>query len=1217
VQAVQDSDVRHADGDAEHIQQVKCWRCGKSYFACTICVRTWITSRQNSRHLNAAVHLAALESLNLSIPSAEALRDDDAPHQEDDDDWGTTNNGDGMDFDYDPHPREDDHSNGSPPAIKNKSDDGDWLTSIPDQLGNPATTLEAIVQSGAFPVDSKSPEFYYFESQCPGQGAKYLAAKPFDVPPERLSNEEAEFHLRITKFLTRLTRTDQEELAYCMFHARNSGDESLSIFKATRPPTSTDDFKEFYMGGKKSVTKHLPTPVVNKTPDNNHSYVTLTDVIQNMLAASTSVDQFQFETNMQEDFFEDDGRPTISKTRAAYSLYLDLKKDEGPGFVLYLWIKHWCDDFDPNNTKQSRNQVWLLTSTICPPRDENKGRNTCFMAIGQKGDDHQEIHELFEQEMKELSVSGRMFYHGGRKEFLKVKAGTVCVCVDRPERASLYEVGDHKGTYSTYWGHAVDVDGKCEDNCLPSCPFCRRQRLINARIVSDECPAENKCVSWNVMDSKFTFKAPTGYPTVCDKSEGAPLAPVGREITETDDCRLPCVYLTIPWLRQAVVFAHHNMQTRRTPRSTKKFWTKANLVAYLRTCGISAKMYDSVYESAMQKSTKVPMPITWGADNALRLTHFAAMHMLFLGHGKSNYNMTMKFHSKYSILATVGKQTNIYLRDIQALRCNRFFDAQPLSTSKWGTGVWVSENYLFWVRTVNFFCTLPSIVNNKTHATKPEFQKDVRMLHRFCSSSLAAISRIMTDKKSVGDMDNVAKIYLDTMVEMDRWLVKEGLTSDDPNDSFVAAGTDDLQASNSAAQPEGDGAPASDLASTDKGQARASSSAAHQSNSGNNAAHQPNSSTAPANSSAARAISASDGAPVNNTAARPTKRKRKKKKAPPSANSGAALGNSASVGAPANNMEEAPVNNTAAQQPSKKRRKNKKKATPSANSSAALANSATDGAPANNTDDEQPKEKKKRRKRAPVYNYNFRKSNSLGILAVAESHRYLGPAMLHWEGGWAGERKIQQAKPLLGIKRATADWQRIVLENLWRDNTLSSLIGTLSSDQGATTDSQREIEGSLKVYSNVSVLTKELERCKPLSGMLAQDGTVWVGYRPTKEEFLLDEAKPTNSAWSRSAIQFLNLQFDDEGAGRLVSDLCWFAPIAVVHGKTLTLGNPGELKDHVAQYVLLLPRLGDDDKYQNMFYVVGSNWTQRVSSGAFEQPQLSSALFEDWTTMMS
>ena len=100
-------------------------------------------------------------------------------------------------------------------------------------------------------------------------------------------------------------------------------------------------------------------------------------------------------------------------------------------------------------------------------------------------------------------------------------------------------------------------------------------------------------------------------------------------------------------------------------------------------------------------------------------------------------------------------------------------------------------------------------------------------------------------------------------------------------------------------------------------------------------------------------------------------------------------------------------------------------------------------------DDAQPSKKRKKKMK---HNYNFCKSNSLGILAVAEAHHYLGPAMLHWEGGWAGERKIQQAKPLLSIKRATADWRRIVLENLWRENTLSGLIERMNGDKQALKD---------------------------------------------------------------------------------------------------------------------------------------------------------------------
>jgi len=167
---------------------------------------------------------------------------------------------------------------------------------------------------------------------------------------------------------------------------------------------------------------------------------------------------------------------------------------------------------------------------------------------------------------------------------------------------------------------------------------------------------------------------------------------------------LPCIYLTIPWLTHAAIFAHHQLKTR-PPNSParKRYWSKKHSTAFLRTCGINRKLYDAIYDSAKRGDDRPPLPYTWYPKNALRSTHFAAMHVLFLGHAKSNYDMVNKFHTYYSLSATFGKQANKYLRDVQALRCNRFFDAQPLSTSKWGTGVWVSENYLFWVRSINFF----------------------------------------------------------------------------------------------------------------------------------------------------------------------------------------------------------------------------------------------------------------------------------------------------------------------------------------------------------------------------------------------------------------------------------------------------------------------------------------------------------------------------------
>ena len=201
----------------------------------------------------------------------------------------------------------------------------------------------------------------------------------------------------------------------------------------------------------------------------------------------------------------------------------------------------------------------------------------------------------------------------------------------------------------------------------------------------------------------------------------------------------------------------------------------------------------------------------------------------------------------------------------------------------------------------------------------------------------------------------------------------------------------------------------------------------------------------------------------------------------------------------------------------------------------------------------------------------------------------------------------------MSIKRVNADWQKLVLQTLWREDTLSGLIERMNDDH-ASKDQKRENEGQLRIYANRATAMEAITRCKPLSAMLAKDGSVWIAYRPTKEEYVTDTAKPILRSWSRSALQLLELHFDD-ASGQLVSHICWFAPISVSVSDKMTLGSTQELNLHVNQFLLLLPRLGADEEYQNMFYAIGSKWTERVAGGSFEQPQLPRELFKDWQTL--
>ena len=94
------------------------------------------------------------------------------------------------------------------------------------------------------------------------------------------------------------------------------------------------------------------------------------------------------------------------------------------------------------------------------------------------------------------------------------------------------------------------------------------------------------------------------------------------------------------------------------------------------------------------------------------------MHMVYLGHVKSDIEMLLKWLNRNEVLTTFGKQANIYLSAVQNLRVNKYFTAHPFSTSSWGTGVWVSENYLLWGRVMKFFLLLPALHKERLEVYK-------------------------------------------------------------------------------------------------------------------------------------------------------------------------------------------------------------------------------------------------------------------------------------------------------------------------------------------------------------------------------------------------------------------------------------------------------------------------------------------------------------------
>ena len=591
-----------------------------------------------------------------------------------------------------------------------------------------------------------------------------------------------------------------------------------------------------------------------------------------------------------------------------------------------------------------------------------------------------------------------------------------------------------------------------------------------------------------------------------------PLPPSGCPITssendyENNGQRLITVELNVPWLSHALEFAHHNMKTTRPGgRAKRKYWTKAHGTAFLRSCGFNGRLINLTFDSAIADGC-VPYPATWSPHDIMSRIHYAPMHTFFLGHIKRNYEITKVWQTAYNLKSSFGQQANMYLRAIQALRCRKYYDAHPLSTSNWGTGVWVSENYLFWTRAQKFFSLLPALRKSRNSGQKC-FDDDYLMVLRFIVSCHACLSCLMSDERHVDDLDEVINIYLDATFEMDQWLQNKQLASTDEDEIEIVF--QETVSSSGISVPNNDN-------SEDKGQ---------------------NDDEASVNND--QCDEATENEETSHAAPRAGAKKRRRKV-------------------------------------SKKRGKGRKGRKGGRKKKDIIAHGAV------------------RMKEA-----SFTNSISLALLKAADAHRFFGPARLHWEGGWSGERKITHAKQWIGIKRSNADWSRISLTKM---NQLEALNQLWEQNIGSLTADWRSMEGEMKVYKSEVKANEAITNNVPMSGIVDSLNRVWIAFRPIGGKGI--EA--------RSHVILMEIGFDDTN-GELLQGVCWCAPIMKT-GATRYYKTRRDIYSFAKQYVLMLPQLDNEGvNFWNSYHVLGNQWTERVESGSFHAVgKLPTALFQAW-----
>ena len=131
----------------------------------------------------------------------------------------------------------------------------------------------------------------------------------------------------------------------------------------------------------------------------------------------------------------------------------------------------------------------------------------------------------------------------------------------------------------------------------------------------------------------------------------------------------------------------------------------------------------------------------------------------------------------------------MYLQAVRNLRANRYFAAHPFSTSSWGTGVWVSEKYLFWGRVMKFFLILPALNQQRLIMNNEKYIKEIQMIKRFVYVTQACLCRIMSTERVVADLQDSILLYLEAMVEIDGLLLNPHWMQD--NEEFNNNDSDD------------------------------------------------------------------------------------------------------------------------------------------------------------------------------------------------------------------------------------------------------------------------------------------------------------------------------------------------------------------------------------------------------------------------------------------
>jgi len=487
-------------------------------------------------------------------------------------------------------------------------------------------------------------------------------------------------------------------------------------------PRNIQDCRRFLTQNKLSIVSNLPYPKIKKDVK-GHSYVSIIDCLRHALAhcngarlAVVSYGAASLSVNH------------CSQSLRALSIFDTVERSypgDGPKPVV-SYFTFWSDDFEPNSlSKSGRGSVWIKTMTMATQlNDGHRFQNTYPIAVGKKGDSHDDVEKMIDQEVKKLAKGVDPFYVGAHKKMLPIHFGLLATLQDQPERRTSNGLAAGNGLYTARWGVSANHNKLYAQQHLKSCQACLDTMVTrfsngNCDLPLPECQV---CLNWDALkDSHLTAtELPVDYPT----ESGYPNCRI--EITQGSlEPSIKPFRITYDGLKKAIDNAHANF-------CGGFGWSAKNCIAYLKVEGLSTMAIDEFIDHSTlayslhlaeastdpiirttllpllksqkkkegDKFEKVHNPL-WDREGIELWTHIdVVMHLLFLGIVQTLLTKIKDWLSAEGKYTDFIRESSIFLDEVRGLSIDWLL-IMPYTRGKLGS--WVSENYLGFSRIMLWF----------------------------------------------------------------------------------------------------------------------------------------------------------------------------------------------------------------------------------------------------------------------------------------------------------------------------------------------------------------------------------------------------------------------------------------------------------------------------------------------------------------------------------